>query len=95
MLVSCACACVHSAYKPVHGHVTTALDAVQSRSNPRPYWEESHDLQSYDVHVTKETTGGSSGNTSITNNDQVMVGGAIVLMMLALMQLTLLYLQGL
>ena len=89
--VSCECACVHSAYKPVHGHVTTAPDTVQLRSNPRPYWEESNDLQTYDVHVTKEATSSSSG-ASITNNDQVMVGGDVIVMMLPnLLSPTLIY----
>ena len=65
-LASHVCACVHSAYKPVHGHVTTAPATVKSHGNP--YWDESHDL-----HVTK----GAASSSSSTNNDQVRMGGAI------------------
>lgn len=60
---NCVCACVHSAYPPVHGHVTTTPTIVKSHSDP--YRDKSHDL-----HATKETTNSSA---SAANYDQVMM----------------------
>ena len=49
-----ACACVHSAYKPIGQHVTTPI----ARSNP--YMDESHD-----AHVINETASSAANNDQV------------------------------
>ena len=81
LILSCVCACVYSAHKPVQGHVTTAPPTIQSRD---PYWDESHDL-----HVSKEAASSSSAST--TNNDQVMLWAGLQLYNIYLVHLLLLH----